>query len=140
MSLEIAWKQNILVTAFHLLKSLLVVFGFGSQAFVCGFSRQNINSALNYSQSIKINIGPSDGEMIVTSTHRPTVLYRRLSHFNIAYGSPPYSFFLPMSNLTLSISLQNGCCDFFFLRTNTQYPLLAPDTQKIKVAILASGH
>ena len=44
MSVEIAWKQNILVTDFHLLKSLLVVLGFGSQAFVCGFSRQNINS------------------------------------------------------------------------------------------------
>ena len=44
MSLEIAWKQNILVTDFHLLKSLLVVFGFGSQAFICGFSRQNIFS------------------------------------------------------------------------------------------------
>ena len=44
MSVEIAWKQNILVTDFHQLKSLLVVFGFGSQAFVCGFSRQNINS------------------------------------------------------------------------------------------------
>ena len=44
MSVEIAWKQNILVTDFHLLKSLLVGFGFGSQAFVCGFSRQNINS------------------------------------------------------------------------------------------------
>ena len=46
MSVEIAWKQNILVTDFHLLKSLLVVLGFGSQAFVCGFSRQNINSVL----------------------------------------------------------------------------------------------
>ena len=46
MSLEIAWKQNILVTAFHLLKSLLVVFGFGSPAFVCRFSRQNINSVV----------------------------------------------------------------------------------------------
>ena len=45
MSVEIAWKQNILLTDFHLLKSLLVVFGFGSQAFICGFSRQNINSA-----------------------------------------------------------------------------------------------
>ena len=45
MSVEIAWKQNILVTDFHLLKSLLVVLGFGSQAFVCGFSRQNIKSA-----------------------------------------------------------------------------------------------
>ena len=44
MSVEIAWKQNILVTDFHLLKSLLVVLGFGSQAFVCGISRQNINS------------------------------------------------------------------------------------------------
>ena len=44
MSLEIAWKQNILVTDSNLLKSLLVVFGFGSQAFVCGFSRQNICS------------------------------------------------------------------------------------------------
>ena len=47
MSVEIAWKQNILVTDFHLLKSLLVVLGFGSQVFVCGFSRQNINSVIN---------------------------------------------------------------------------------------------
>ena len=44
MSVEIACKQNILVTDFHLLKLLLVVFGFGSQTFVCGFSRQNICS------------------------------------------------------------------------------------------------
>ena len=47
MSLEIAWKQNILVTDSNLLKSLLVVFGFGSQAFICGFSRQNIYSVGN---------------------------------------------------------------------------------------------
>ena len=47
MSVEIAWKQNILVTDFQLLKSLLVALGFGSQAFVCGFSRQNINSVGN---------------------------------------------------------------------------------------------
>ena len=47
MSVEIAWKQNILVTDFQLLKSLLVVLGFGSQAFVCGFSRQNICSVLD---------------------------------------------------------------------------------------------
>ena len=46
MSVEIAWKQNILVTDFQLLKSLLVVFGFGSQAFICEFSRQNICSVL----------------------------------------------------------------------------------------------
>ena len=44
MSLEIAWKQHILVTDSNLLKSLLVVFGFGSKTFVCEFSRQNICS------------------------------------------------------------------------------------------------
>ena len=51
MSVEIAWQQNISVTDSNLLKSLLVVFGFGSQAFICGFSRQNICSvvALVYS-------------------------------------------------------------------------------------------
>ena len=52
MSVEIAWKQNILVTDFHLLKSLLVVLGFGSQAFVCGFSRQNINSVVMISAHV----------------------------------------------------------------------------------------
>ena len=51
MSVEIAWKQNILVTDFQLLKSLLVVLGFGSQAFICGFSRQNINSVF-----VKMNL------------------------------------------------------------------------------------
>ena len=44
MSVEIAWKQNILVTDCNLLKLLLVVFGFALQAFVCEFSRQNICS------------------------------------------------------------------------------------------------
>ena len=43
-TLEIAWKQNILVTDSNLLKSLLVVFGFDSQAFICGFIKQNICS------------------------------------------------------------------------------------------------
>ena len=52
MSVEIAWKQNILVTDFHLLKSLLVVLGFGSQVFVCGFSRQNINSVVMISAHV----------------------------------------------------------------------------------------
>ena len=56
MSVEIAWKQNILVTDFHLLKSLLVVFGFGSQAFVCGFSRQNINSVVLVWVGIKCTV------------------------------------------------------------------------------------
>ena len=58
MSVEIAWKQNILVTDFHLLKSLLVVFGFGLQAFVCGFSRQNINSV-----GLKLGVEKSGVEM-----------------------------------------------------------------------------
>ena len=40
MSVEIAWKQNILVTDSYLLELLLVVFGLGLQAFVCDFSRQ----------------------------------------------------------------------------------------------------
>ena len=44
MSLEIAWKQNILVKDSNLLKLLLVVLGFDSQTFICGFSRQNICS------------------------------------------------------------------------------------------------
>ena len=44
MSLEIAWKQNILVKDSNLLKLLLDVLGFGSQTFICGFSRQNICS------------------------------------------------------------------------------------------------
>ena len=63
MSLKIAWKQNILVTDFHQLKLLLVVFGFGSQTNVCGFSRQNICSVgllnskfkfLVYIQKVKV--------------------------------------------------------------------------------------
>ena len=33
----------------------------------------------NYSQSIRINMGPSDGGTILLSTHRPTILYLRLS-------------------------------------------------------------
>ena len=53
MSVEIAWKQNILVTDFQLLKSLLVVLGFGLQAFVCGFSRQNICSVPRLVNAVK---------------------------------------------------------------------------------------
>jgi hypothetical protein len=45
MSLEITFVQNFLVTDSNLLKLLLVIFGFGSQTFICGFSRQNICSA-----------------------------------------------------------------------------------------------
>ena len=63
MSLEIAWKQNILVTDSYLLKLLLVVFGFGSQAFICGFSRQNINSVVQISVKIWILDDPLKGTL-----------------------------------------------------------------------------
>jgi len=52
MSVEIAWKQNILVTDSYLLKLLLVVFGFGLQAFVCDFSRQNICSVAELGRNV----------------------------------------------------------------------------------------
>jgi hypothetical protein len=39
--------------------------------------------SLNYSQSIKINIWPSDSGTIVPSTHRSTILYWRLLDFRL---------------------------------------------------------
>ena len=72
MSVEIAWKQNILVTDFHLLKPLLVVFGFGSQAFVCGFSRQNINSVVtSFLDSV---LGPQEILFLLQKSSHPIVL------------------------------------------------------------------
>ena len=56
MSVEIAWKQNILVTDSYLLKLLLDVFGFGLQAFVCDFSRQNICSVTKKPASFRVNV------------------------------------------------------------------------------------
>ena len=46
MSLEITYVQTFLVKDSYLLKLLLVALGFGSQTFICGFSRQNICSVL----------------------------------------------------------------------------------------------
>ena len=57
MSVEIAWKQNDLVTDFHLLKLLQVVCGLGLQTFVCDFSRQNICSVVGIVQNIFISVG-----------------------------------------------------------------------------------
>ena len=45
-----------------------------------GLSQQTTVS-LNYSQSIKINIGPSEGGTIILSSRHPTVLYQRLTDF-----------------------------------------------------------
>ena len=47
-----------------------------------GLSHQTTVS-LSYSQSIKINIGPSDGGTIISSSRRPTVLNQRLTEFRI---------------------------------------------------------
>jgi hypothetical protein len=52
MSLKITYEQNFLVTDFYLLKLLLVALGFGSQAFICGFSRQNICSVQYYTSEV----------------------------------------------------------------------------------------
>ena len=49
--------------------------------------------SLNYSQSIKINIGPSDGGTIISSSRRPTVLNWRLTDLYIhAFTKKPASF------------------------------------------------
>ena len=48
-----------------------------------GLSQQTTVS-LNYSQSIKIIIGPSDGGTIISSSRRPTVIYQRLTDFKIS--------------------------------------------------------
>ena len=49
---KIACKQKFLITDFNLLKSLQVVFRFGSQAFICGFNRQNICSVNKDNQMV----------------------------------------------------------------------------------------
>ena len=41
MSVEITYVERFLVKGFSLLKLLLVASGFGSQTFICEFSRQN---------------------------------------------------------------------------------------------------
>ena len=57
MSVEIACKQNVLVTDFHLLKSLLVVFGLCSQAFT-GI-QQTLNDQKYWAlDPFKLDFGP----------------------------------------------------------------------------------
>ena len=46
MSLKIIYVKNFLIKDSNLLKLMLVVFGFGSQTFICGFNRQNICSVV----------------------------------------------------------------------------------------------
>ena len=40
---------------------------------------------LNYSQSIKINMAPSDGETIISSSNRPTVIIFKIDWFKGAH-------------------------------------------------------
>ena len=47
MSVEITYVERFLVKGFSLLKLLLVASGFGSQTFICEFSRQNICSVVS---------------------------------------------------------------------------------------------
>ena len=65
MSVEIALKQNILVTDFHLLKSLLVVLGFGSQAFVCGFSSLKMTVFIITQARLQQGVGKLDAAICV---------------------------------------------------------------------------
>ena len=71
MSVEIAWKQNNLVTDFHLLKLLQVVFGFGLQTFICDFSRQNICSVPWTQMTTKLIICPLHCKIPNTTSEMP---------------------------------------------------------------------
>ena len=88
MSVEIAWKQNILVTDFHLLKSLLVVTILGDFFF----KLQWVSQFFLDSQS-KANLG------FTTHNHRYIdryVIYRNFMDLPIILGikekswNPPY--------------------------------------------------
>ena len=108
MSVEIAWKQNILVTDFHLLKSLLVVLGFGSQAFVCGFSRQNINSVEKHSLHL---LFPQCNHRVVTQRslerfYALTVFFFKNSY--LIFKTKTYGFHtFKLCNLVQIRTLQN---------------------------------
>ena len=48
-------------------------------SLICPRTSQQTTVPLNYSQSIQIFIGPSDGGTIISSSRCPTVLYQRLT-------------------------------------------------------------
>jgi hypothetical protein len=80
--------------------------------------------SLNYSQSIKINIGTSDGGMIIPSTHCPTLLYWRLSDFKTLCTDSetcikiymPWNFFYK----TIKGSFFPESTDVFVISSNTR--------------------
>ena len=68
-----------------------------------GLSHQTTVS-LNYSQSIKINIGPSDGGTIISSSRRPTLLNQRLTELycDVLFSSTLIFFYcLRIKNIKL---------------------------------------
>ena len=69
--------QNYLKIKFLFFPQVLAKFPFKLKRLI----QQSVVS-LNYSQSIKINIGPSNSEMIGLLTHHPTILHWRLSDFS----------------------------------------------------------
>ena len=104
LSTELFWKKNPFITQFlakfysnfFKLSFLYIVFifcnlekiKFNSLVTVWNALElsQQITVSLNYSQSIKINIGPSDSGTIISSSNRPTVIYLRLTDFRFGIG------------------------------------------------------
>ena len=94
MSVEIAWKQNNLVTDFHLLKLLQVVFGLGLQVFVCDFSRQNICSVYepknqqthrnlknsHFHRKLKANVSQENRVLIMPCLKTILIIFFALEH------------------------------------------------------------
>ena len=72
--LQLKKKSNSLVTVWYALRL-----------------SQQPTVSLNYSQSIKINMAPSDGGIIISSSNLPTVIYLRLTDFWLAqlFKRPP---------------------------------------------------
>ena len=104
MSVEIAWKQNNLVTDFPLLKLLLVVFGFGLQAFICEFSRQNICSVQKHNKQ----------KFLITD-------FNLLKSLQVEFGFGLQAFICEFNR-------QNICSVLLFEPINNKLPRLKPSS------------
>ena len=108
MSLEIAWKQIMFVADFHLLRSLLVVFGLCSQAFICEFSRQNICSNLIKTYT---DILPAQNDNCVSAYSQKQPNQVGSIEFLFSVYSTSTSFFLCLNLDRLILNLKQ--VDFF---------------------------
>ena len=78
---------------------------------------QQANVSPNYSQFIKINIGPSDGRTIISSSNRPMVIYLRLTDFRL---NDQFS----QQNLQWMTScLSQNCYTYFFCIPGVDFKL-----------------